>query len=241
MIRWIFRLALVVALVVGLDRLAVGVVQGQLAAQLQKSEGLASRPSVHIGGFPFLTQVVGGTYTDVRIDVHGLTRDRLEVSDLQVKAQGLRIKLGDAIRGRVREVPVEHGTVRGTVTFASVDAAFASYGKGVVSVHTSSAGHGKVRLDGQMNIPTGPYRISGVADVSLTGGRLKVTPAPALLEQLPTAVRSQATTLLTPSIALPSLPFGIQLESVTVKADGVVLVASARGIVLHTTGNPTGP
>jgi hypothetical protein len=233
-IRWLIRLAILAVILVGIDRLALGLAQGKLATELQRAESLQQRPSVHIEGFPFITQVVAGRYDDVRVDVKGLVKAQLTISDLQVHAEGVQVAFADAVAGRVSEVPVARGTIRATIAFSSIDAAFASYGSGLVMLRTSSAGAGRVRLDGALTLPGGPYRVSGVADVALNGGRLKVTPAPDLFGLLPAAVRSQAQQLLTPALPLPTLPFGVRLESAEVRSDGIVLTARAKGIVLHT-------
>jgi hypothetical protein len=241
MIRWVVRLAVLLALLVGLDRLAVGIVQGQIAAHVQSAEGLASRPTVKVHGFPFLTQVVNGTYTEVEIDVTGLVKDKLRIDHLQLDARGVKVDLGDAVRGAVRQVPVREGTVRAGIAFTSIDDAVAANARNLARITTSAVpgSRSRVRIDGALTLPGGPYRVSGAADVAITDSRLRVTPLPDVLNLVPLVVRERARALLTTSMTLPALPFGIRIRSATVSSQGVLLVADARGLLIRTdTGRP---
>jgi hypothetical protein len=65
--RLIIALVILCALFVAADRIAVGVADSQVASKLQTSRGLAQKPSVSIGGFPFLTQLIGGKLDDVKV------------------------------------------------------------------------------------------------------------------------------------------------------------------------------
>ena len=40
---------------------------------VKRSEGLVGKPDVSFGGFPFLTQVLSGRYTDIKVGIDGLT------------------------------------------------------------------------------------------------------------------------------------------------------------------------
>ncbi|WP_217577271.1 DUF2993 domain-containing protein, partial [Streptomyces sp. GbtcB7] len=51
------------------DRVAVGFAVNKAAVRIKSTEGLASTPDVSIGGFPFLTQVVGGELDGVKIGI----------------------------------------------------------------------------------------------------------------------------------------------------------------------------
>ncbi|MEU0966325.1 DUF2993 domain-containing protein [Streptomyces sp. NPDC005917] len=68
------RIFLIVVVILGVlfvvvDRVAVHFAEGQAAGRLKTTEGLASTPDVSIKGFPFLTQVAGGTLDDVAVGI----------------------------------------------------------------------------------------------------------------------------------------------------------------------------
>jgi hypothetical protein len=68
------RILLILVVVLGglfvaADRLAVSFAQGQVADKLQQSQGLDAKPDVSIKGFPFLTQIVGGSLDEVDISL----------------------------------------------------------------------------------------------------------------------------------------------------------------------------
>src|SRR5206468_7203031 len=69
--RWPLRLAIVLVVLLGLaigaDRIAASVAEGIAARSIQDSQHLQQQPDVHIGGFPFLTQLASAHYPDVVI------------------------------------------------------------------------------------------------------------------------------------------------------------------------------
>ncbi|MEV0316839.1 DUF2993 domain-containing protein [Streptomyces sp. NPDC050658] len=80
-------------LFVGADRLAVGFAEDEVADKLRTSEGLSDTPDVSIKGFPFLTQVVGGTLDDVEIGIKDYDAtsgsDKIRIADLNARMQGV--------------------------------------------------------------------------------------------------------------------------------------------------------
>ncbi|MFE0132989.1 DUF2993 domain-containing protein [Streptomyces sp. NPDC059037] len=80
-------------LFVGADRLAVGFAEDEVADKLRTSEGLSETPDVSIKGFPFLTQVVGGTLDDVEIGIKDYDAtsgsDKIRIADLNARMQGV--------------------------------------------------------------------------------------------------------------------------------------------------------
>lgn len=80
-------------LFVGADRLVVGLAEDEVAEKLRTSEGLSETPDVSIKGFPFLTQVVGGTLDDVEIGIENYDAasgsDKIRIADLTARMQGV--------------------------------------------------------------------------------------------------------------------------------------------------------
>ncbi|RZU33345.1 DUF2993 domain-containing protein [Blastococcus saxobsidens] len=113
-------LAVLVLLVLGLsvlvDRVAVGVAEGQVAQQLADRGGLAGEPDVDIRGFPFLTQAFGGRYEEVRISLTAEELGRPEGTEADIALRGVRLPLSSVLSGEVREVPVDR--IDGTATLS---------------------------------------------------------------------------------------------------------------------------
>ena len=65
MIAVISVLAVLAVLIAG-DRVANAVAQNALATQLQSGLSTPTKPEVSIGGFPFVTQVLGGSFCRCR-------------------------------------------------------------------------------------------------------------------------------------------------------------------------------
>lgn len=68
------RTLLIVIVILGgifviVDRVAVNFAEGEAADRLKATENLANTPDVSIDGFPFLTQLVGGTLDEVRVGI----------------------------------------------------------------------------------------------------------------------------------------------------------------------------
>ncbi len=95
----LFVLFLLVVLVV-VDRVGAIVAAQVLASKVKTDEHLADRPDVTIGGFPFLTQAIEGKYSDVKVTVHDLSLNRLDVSTFAVQLHGAHIPLRRRCTGR---------------------------------------------------------------------------------------------------------------------------------------------
>ncbi|MGY3202595.1 LmeA family phospholipid-binding protein [Streptomyces sp. TE5632] len=94
------RILLVVVVILGgifviVDRVAVNFAEGEVADRLKSTENLAATPDVSIKGFPFLTQVAGGTLDEVQIGIEGYeaaTGDgakNIRIADLRADMEGV--------------------------------------------------------------------------------------------------------------------------------------------------------
>ena len=72
MIAVISVLAVLAVLIAG-DRVANAVAQNTLATQLQSELSTPTKPEVSIGGFPFVTQVLGGSFSSVQVTADDAT------------------------------------------------------------------------------------------------------------------------------------------------------------------------
>lgn len=205
--RLLVVLLVLVALFVGLDRLAAYGAERVVAQRLQSSEGLAAPPDVRIAGFPFLTQAFAGDYRSVSASVRDLRRDGLTVSRVTVHLDGVHVPLSSVLHQSVSRLPVDRADGQVLVTYADINAFLAGRGLTVApalggQVHiTGSAGPLRVSVD------VAP-RVAGDS-VVLAGGGVSV------------------------ALQLPQLPFHVQLTGVQATSSGLLVAASAHDLVLR--------
>lgn len=225
-LRLLVLVLLAVVLLVGLDRLAASLAARRLAANVQTSQRLSDRPDVTIRGFPFVTQVLRGSYGRVDLRSRGpIGRDGIEVSSASAELRGVRVHAGQALRGTVEDVPVASGTGSALVTYPELNALLARYG-GLVGSAVSIRGTtpGRARVDG-------PLGLTLDVAASVTDGRLVVVPDPAGLAALPAPVRDVIARSVAAPIPLPAIPFNVRLASGRLEPEGLVLSAVARDSV----------
>jgi hypothetical protein len=117
------RALLVVLLLLGglalaADRGAEAVAEDRVAQLVAERGGLAGQPQVEIGGFPFLTQALGGRYDDVRISLTGADLGQPEGTSADVSLRGVEVALSDVLSGSVQQVPVERVDGMATLSYA---------------------------------------------------------------------------------------------------------------------------
>ena len=89
--RWLIALLVLIAVLVGVDRIGLLVAEDQLAGRIQSSQNLKQKPSVSIAGFPFLTQVAARHFGHATVDIHGLDANGLTISDLHADLYGVHV------------------------------------------------------------------------------------------------------------------------------------------------------
>jgi hypothetical protein len=196
--RKLLALVGVLLVLVVVDRVAVGVAEGQIASRVQTSQMLATKPKVDVAGFPFLTQVARGRYKQVTIDVSGLTRDDLRLDEIRIVAEGVRVDTGDLLSGTVNSVPVDHA--RGSVLLSYADLNdYLAKRVDVAKVAVSRGGSSNLKVTGSVEVPVlgRAVSLSGDARVEIEGENITL---------LPTAV--SAVTGLLPGFAQGSLSRG---------------------------------
>jgi hypothetical protein len=214
-----------------IDRVAALVVAREIAGRAQKTENLRSRPDVSISGFPFLTQVVTGNYHKVDVTVHDLQRDGPRLERLSAHLSGVKVPLGDVVRGDVSRVPVDHGTASVLVTYADLNAFLA----GQRLPARVAADGGEIRVTGTVRVLGTSFGLSGTARLGVAADTITVTPTRLVTAagRLPSAVEQPAIRLLTVRFSVRGLPFGVHLTEAKVRPDGLELAATGQDIVLE--------
>ena len=227
--RWLRLLVVFVVLLaalVGLDRLAEIAAARKLASTIQSAQHLSSRPHVSMGGWPFITQVIAGHYRDATISsTDPVGTNGITVNKANVHLRGVKVSLSDAIHGTVKNLPVHSGDGTALITYPVLDAAIARYGGTLgaqITVVGTTPGHARLQ---------GPFGLSLDIAATVRNGKLTITPDSSQLAALPSLVRGPVRNALTQPIALPKIPFNVTLSAATLEPDGVHLRAVAHNSV----------
>lgn len=220
---------LLALILLGLDRGGAYAASRVLASKIKTQQHLQDTPKVTVHGFPFLTQVVGGKYTEVDVVAKGLVGNGLRIAEIDVAAHGIKVALGDAIHGRVSDVPVEEATGVVHLSYADVNALLAKRADRIPSISYDTAG--RVKVHARLSALGETVTPAVSADVSVDGDVLRVVPLADSLSAIPSLLRPLARSALTFSVPVTGLPFGIHLRSGTVTSGGLVLVADVSGAV----------
>lgn len=215
-------------LAVAADRVAAHVAEGQVANQIAQKGGLHGKPTVQIGGFPFLTQALAGNYRDVHI---ALTADELGQpagTAADVHLRGVKVPLSSVISRSVSEVPVDR--IDGTATL-SYPLLAAQIGPDT----TLSKEGDQLRITRTVDLLGQRVKLTAAGQVTLKGNDLvvDVQKASAAGVTLPSSVVDRASNMLDLRYTVPALPFGLQLTTVTPEDDGVRVTVQGQQTVLR--------
>jgi LmeA-like phospholipid-binding len=225
-------LLVVVLLLLGLalvgDRVAHGMAEDRVAAELAAKGGLQGEPDVDISGFPFLTQAFGGRYEEVRIS---LTADQLgqpEGTAADVTLRGVEVPLSGVVSGTVDQVPVERIDGTATLSYALISAQLGQ------DTELAREGDG-LRITRTVEILGQQLRLTAAGQVTLEGSDLvvDVDEATGAGIDVPDWLLERAVDLLDLRYTVPELPFGLQLTDVTPAEEGVEIRVEATDTVLR--------
>ena len=221
-------LAVVLGLLVLVDRVAVGYAEGQVATQLAEKGDLQGTPEVDIAGFPFLTQAVGGRYDDVRISLTAAELGQPEGTRADVTLRGVEVPLSSVVSGSVEEVPVE--SVEGTATLSY--ALLSEQLGGDTTLRREGDG---LRITKTVDVLGQSLPLTAVGTVTLEGNELvvDVEGASGAGVEIPDFLVDRVADSLDLRYAVPALPFGLQLTDVTPAEDGVDIRVQATDTVLR--------
>ncbi|GAA1998331.1 DUF2993 domain-containing protein [Catenulispora subtropica] len=227
--KWPLRLAIVLLVLAGLfvaaDRITVGIAESQIAKRVQSSQNLATKPSVTIADFPFLTQLIGMKLDHVSMDARGVVRNGVRVSDLHVDLNGVAPSNG------FTEAKVDRLSGTAFFSWADLEAAAAAQHLDVtlaegpdnsIRVTGPLAGLGKVTLQSKLSL--GP-------DNRLQLAATKVeTPIPGLSGRIPKDLDFPI-----PVGALP-MNLTLQLNDLKTSGDGLRVKALADHVTITSSG-----
>jgi hypothetical protein len=230
--RLLILLALfLVVVLIAADRVGAIVAAQVLASKIKTDEGLAHRPDVTVGGFPFLTQAIRGKYSDVKVTASDVTLNGVDVTTIAVQLHGAHIGWRAALHGNVHTVPVDTADGQVTISYPAVDAYLQSR-----HLTVSQGSDGQVKVTASVRIAGHTVKASGIGTATVASSVIAVrvhqisVAAGAHVSHLSLAQRINFT------LPLNGLPFRIALGSVRGTANGIVATGTARDLVLGSHG-----
>jgi hypothetical protein len=222
-------LLLLVGLAVVADRVGVGIAEDRVGQVIAERGQLAGQPEVDIGGFPFLTQAVRGTYEDVRISLTAADLAQPEGTRVDVSLRGVHVPLSDVLSGSVKEVPVDRIDGTATLSYALLSQ---QLGPGTTLTRDGDG----LRVERTLQLAGLTVPVTAVGTLTLDGNDLvvDVQQASGVGVDLPAFLVDRASDLLDLRYPVPELPFGLQLTGVTPADDGVDVTVAATDTVLGT-------
>ncbi|MFI6866010.1 DUF2993 domain-containing protein [Nocardia sp. NPDC050406] len=220
----ILVVVLAIALVVG-DRVAVTVAQNEIGRKIAAEYNLPRQPKVEIGGFPFLTQAVDGTYREIDIQVGDWTDQDISVQNLDVTLTDVSASLGDLINERTSNLVAATATATAVVPYDVVRKYAPSE---VESISYSPEG---LRVTGTFPVDGLSIPAIVVVTVAPTENGIEVTPVSAQpATGGPTISLALLRQNLTFTVPLQRLPLGARLTAIEPTADGLQVTAMAHDV-----------
>ncbi len=219
--KLVVTLVVLAALALAVDRGADLVAERAAGSAVQESQGLTQRPEVTIGGFPFLTQLVAGSYDRVEVTAH----------DVPVDGGGGSLTLGrlDAV---LTGVSATRDYSRIDVDRVRADALIGYDDLGdLLGIELGYGGSGSIEAKrtftilGQDVTPTVTVQ-PRVVDGALAFGE----PALNGFNDATGAVADALDAAFGTPVPLQGIPFDIDLDDVRVRRDGVHLLLSGADL-----------
>jgi len=226
MIAVIAVLAVLAVLIAG-DRVANAVAQNTLANALQSELSTPTKPDVSIGGFPFVTQVLGGSFSSVQVTADDATvadgETTVEIAHLDATLTGI------TATDRYATIVAGRGEASALVDWGSVSS--------LAGQQVSYVADDRMRID--FSVPIGRLSIEGfitgrpqlnVDDQTITVVDPEVTVASV---DVPQAVVDAVSRIVLQPFPIQELPYDIKVTGLTVQPDGVSLSGTGQDIPLR--------
>ncbi|MFH9014643.1 DUF2993 domain-containing protein [Streptomyces sp. NPDC017943] len=222
------------------DRLAVNFAEDEVADRLKSAENLSSTPDVSINGFPFLTQVVGGSLDDVEVGIEnyeaaaGDGGRTIRIDDLQADMKGVEFS-GDYSSATA-------ATATGTATIAydellktaKVEPTQIAPGVTANVVGLSDGGNGKIKVAVEATVlgTKLPEPVAVLSTVTVVDGTVRVK-----ADGLPkfagvNLAENRVRTITDFQQKIDGLPGDIELDKVQAAPDGVEISVKGSDVRL---------
>jgi hypothetical protein len=221
--KLLIGVAVLIVLLVAADRIGVAVAENQIAERLQTAYKLPAKPGVSITGFPFLTQVVAGDYSEIDVSVSQVQANGTTLHDLTVKLTGVHASVSQVLGSGSSSVTADQAAGSAVVTFATVEQHL-PHGFRLASDGKNLTVSGKVSYHG-FHVP-----VTATVALRISDSGIRVTPVDVTIPggiSLPVSAYSRK---LGVTVPLGALPLHLHLTGVHVTSGGVRISAAASNV-----------
>jgi hypothetical protein len=224
--RWLVTIIVIVAVLLGLDFGARAVAERVIASKIQQ-QGLPSKPSVTIDGFPFLTQVANRDFTHVTISATDVPAGQVTITTINAAATGIRLNSYAFSSGTIGNLSgtalISFGSLASTLTTQFGPLGSLLNGAGL---NLTDAGPNEVRASLNLVVRPGSavWRVTRVSSNTLNIHLVSSN-------GLPSSLLGSIQDL---NLQIPKLPLGLTIDSVSVTPVGVVGLVSAHDVPFGT-------
>jgi len=226
--RTLIVLLVLFGLFVAADRLALHFAESEAASKIQSSRNLPEKPSVSIGGFPFLTQLASSKFDEVKVTSSELTVNDgkggpdIRLQDFAIDGKGVRVT------GNYSGIVADSGTGSAEISYTDLSNALPNH----LTVAYGGT-PGKVKVSGKVDVPVlGEQNVSGTADVSVVNGTGISLGNLSGISGIPSGVGDLVASFLQPKLEIAGLPSGLKLNSVQAGPDGIAVTVSGTNVSL---------
>ncbi|KQY46285.1 DUF2993 domain-containing protein [Cellulomonas sp. Root137] len=210
------------------DRVTHSTAERRVAEAIEQNLDVVGTPTVDIGGFPFLTQLLAGSVDEVTGAVDGVTLEGIDATDVTIDAQDVTTSepytLGTA-------------TIAATLPTASIEQIVAD--RSQLDIAVAVDGQALTASGTVLGLELASNLVPRVEDGRLlvTVENVQIAGLTVSVDDLPRAIGSRLTDI---EIPVSGLPEGLVLSDATVVADGVRITANGTDVVLPTEAPPAG-
>jgi hypothetical protein len=218
-------LAVLALVLVAADRIGLVAAERATAATIRNSQGLDSTPSVKVAGFPFLTQLASGHFSQITIkarDVPAGTGPRaLTVAAVTVVLHSVHVDR------ELSSVRADSATASGTLSYPELSQAVGV----AVSYDGSVAGVGRVRATGSVTVLGQKITATVSSGLTFSGGALGFTDPKVDGVDIPSAAVPILAGLFGAPLQLTNLPFGVTVTGVRATPAGITIGLAGADLV----------
>lgn len=220
--RWLVTIVVIVAVLLGLDFGARQVAERVMASKIQQ-QGLPSKPSVTIGGFPFLTQVANRDFSHVTISATDVPAGQVTITTINAAATGIRLNSYAFSSGTIGNLSgtalISFGSLATTLTTQFGPLGSLLNGAGL---NLTDAGPDEVRATLNLLVTSGSavWRVTRVSGNTLN---IHLVSSKGLSPSLLGSIQDL-------NLQIPKLPLGLTIDSVSVTPSGVVGLVSGHDV-----------
>ena len=221
MFRLLKVLLVLAVLAVVVDRGADYLAEQTAAGELQRSQGLASKPDVSITGFPFLNQFASGHYDHVIVTADDV---RVGTADTSLTLAKVRLDFRGVTASRdFTSFRAESATAHATVGYPELSK--------TLGIKVGFGGDGRVTASKEFTLLGQTFRPTitvepRVASDALTFAGSRIGGG----QTLPASVSAALREIFGIDLSLEDLPFDVKVTAVRVTRSGLVLTLAGKDL-----------